>query len=243
MIIYPSNLTTLQQNRVESYLAIKYGITLDQTTPSDYIYSNGTIVWSATGAGVFNNNITGIGRDDTSTLNQNRSQSVTNTGDIIVSKSSIGTNRMALMWAHDNTQIATFTGTDAPTGYQRMTREWLFQEKNGDLGTVNISYPATSIGTGFTAPLMLLADADSTFSSGASAYTGIYSTGTNTWDFSLDITDMQYIIFAKTVSTDTTPPNILSNSVASGTLAPIGTFPITLTYADTGSLINTGSLS
>lgn len=124
-----------------------------------------------------------------------------------------------------------------------MTREWLFQEKNGDLGTVNISYPASSIGTGFTAPLILLADTDSTFSSGATAYTGTYSTGTNTWDFSLNIADMQYVIFAKTVSIDTTPPTILSNSVASGTLAPIGTFPITITYSDTGSAINTGSLT
>jgi hypothetical protein len=48
VIIYPTSLTVAQQNRVESYLAIKYGITLDQTTPKDYTYSNGSIVWSAT---------------------------------------------------------------------------------------------------------------------------------------------------------------------------------------------------
>ena len=68
---------------------------------------------------------------------------MTNTGDIIVSKASIGTNRMALMWAHDGTQVAAFTGTDSPIGYQRISREWLFQERGGDLGTVNISYPAS----------------------------------------------------------------------------------------------------
>ena len=45
------------------------------------------------------------------------------------------------------------------------------------------------------------------------------------------------------VPTDITPPNILSNSVASGTLAPIGTFPITVTYSDTGSAINPASFT
>ncbi len=54
---------------------------------------------------------------------------------------------------------------------------------------------------------------------------------------------MQYVAFAKVVPTDTTPPNILSNSVASGTLAPIGNFPITLTYSDTGSTIDPASFT
>lgn len=91
--------------------------------------------------------------------------------------------------------------------------------------------------------LYLLTDTDSTFAPGATAYTGTYSTGSNTWDFSLGIIDMQYVAFAKSVPTDTTPPVILTNSVASGTLAPYGTFPITLTYADTGSSIVAGSLT
>ena len=142
MIIYPTELTPASRNQVESYLAIKYGVTLDQTIATNYTLSSGSIIWNATSAGVWKNNIAGIARDDISTLSQLRSQSVTSTGDIIVSKASIGTNRMALMWANDGASIATFTGTDAPTGYQRMVREWLFQEKNGDLATVNISYPA-----------------------------------------------------------------------------------------------------
>ena len=45
------------------------------------------------------------------------------------------------------------------------------------------------------------------------------------------------------MSTDTTPPTILSNSVASGTLAPKGTFPITITYSDTGTAISPSSLA
>lgn len=149
---------------------------------------------------------------------------------------------MGLLWANDGASVAAFTGTDSPTGYQRLPREWLFQEKNGDLATVTISYPAGTL-PAMSGSLYLLTDTDSTFASGATAYTGTYSTGSNTWDFSLGLADMQYVAFAKSVPTDTTPPVILSNSVASGTLAPYGTFPITLTYADTGSSIVAGSLT
>ncbi len=60
VIIYPTVLTLPQKNRVESYLAIKYGITIDQTAATNYVYSNGTIAWNAASAGIYKNNITGI---------------------------------------------------------------------------------------------------------------------------------------------------------------------------------------
>ena len=90
---------------------------------------------------------------------------------------------------------------------------------------------------------MLLTDSDGVFASGAVVHTGIYIAGTNTWDFSLNIADMDYIAFAKTVFSDTTSPTILTASVSSGTLAPIGTFPLTYTYSDTGSAINAASFT
>ena len=89
---------------------------------------------------------------------------------------------------------------------------------------------------------MLLADMDGVFATGVTTSTGTYSTGTNTWDFSLNITDMQYVTFAKIVSVDTTPPVISNPSIASGTLIPTGTFSYSFSYADTGSAINTGSV-
>lgn len=49
VIIYNTAITATQQNQVESYLALKYGITLDQTTARNYIFANGTTVsWNAT---------------------------------------------------------------------------------------------------------------------------------------------------------------------------------------------------
>lgn len=37
VIVYPNGLTDAQRNQVESYLGIKYGITLDQTSPTNYL--------------------------------------------------------------------------------------------------------------------------------------------------------------------------------------------------------------
>jgi hypothetical protein len=85
VIVYPTILTALQQNGIESYLAIKYGITRDQTNPTDYINTSGIITWSATSAGIYKHNITGIARDDLSGLNQSKSQSINSTTDLIVS--------------------------------------------------------------------------------------------------------------------------------------------------------------
>ena len=79
IIIYSTGLTIANQNKVESYLAIKYGTTLNQTTPQNYTLSNNSIAWNGTIAGIFNKNITGIARDDISSLNQAKSQSISNT--------------------------------------------------------------------------------------------------------------------------------------------------------------------
>ncbi|MDR0505876.1 MAG: hypothetical protein LBH32_03530, partial [Dysgonamonadaceae bacterium] len=58
--------------KIHSYLAIKYGISLNS---SDYINSDGNIVWNRTDNNKFNNNIFGIGRDDAAGLNQVQSRS------------------------------------------------------------------------------------------------------------------------------------------------------------------------
>jgi len=85
-IAYPSQLTATQLQQVHSYLSIKYGTTLGQggTNPNifandgnyNYLNSAGTTIWNATSNSTYKWNITGIGRDDNSGLNQKQSFSV-----------------------------------------------------------------------------------------------------------------------------------------------------------------------
>ncbi len=73
---------TQERNRIQSYLAIKYGITLGAKGVSqDYVDSDGTVIWDQSANAGYNYDIAGIGRDDASELNQKQSRSVNNDSD------------------------------------------------------------------------------------------------------------------------------------------------------------------
>ncbi|WP_298364992.1 LamG-like jellyroll fold domain-containing protein [uncultured Lutibacter sp.] len=68
---------TQERNKIQSYLAIKYGITLGVNGISqDYVNSDGTVIWDQSANTGYNYDIAGIGRDDKSELNQKQSKSV-----------------------------------------------------------------------------------------------------------------------------------------------------------------------
>jgi len=67
-ISYNRSLTDNERNRVESYLALKYGITLGQHR--HYKNSKNKIFWDKENNNLFGNNVFGIGRDDISSLYQ-----------------------------------------------------------------------------------------------------------------------------------------------------------------------------
>ncbi|MCA0131917.1 choice-of-anchor D domain-containing protein [Winogradskyella alexanderae] len=71
------------RNRIQSYLAVKYGITLGVNgTSQDYVNSDGTVIWDqSSDGGTYNYDIAGIGRDDASELNQKQSSSVNDATD------------------------------------------------------------------------------------------------------------------------------------------------------------------
>jgi hypothetical protein len=65
-------LSFAERQRVNSYLAIKYGVTLDTT----YKASDATSIWDDVANAGYANNIAGIGQDSCSGLNQKQSRSV-----------------------------------------------------------------------------------------------------------------------------------------------------------------------
>ncbi len=76
IIIYPTKLNNSQQNKVESYLAIKYGITLDSTSATTYVLSDSSIVWNHNAHPQYHHRLTALARDDSSALHQRQSRSV-----------------------------------------------------------------------------------------------------------------------------------------------------------------------
>jgi hypothetical protein len=65
-IVFDRIISPLERKKAESYLAIKYGLSLDKS----YIGSNGNLLWDMDADKTCNNRITGYGRDDASGLYQ-----------------------------------------------------------------------------------------------------------------------------------------------------------------------------
>lgn len=158
-----------ERNRIESYLAIKYGITLGVNGVSkNYVDSDGNVLYTA-GNG-FNYNVTGIGRDDVSGLNQKQSKSIhaAETGDDITiglvdiystnseNPNSFDADKNFLIWGHDNASLNAMSPvvvnlsaaiTPALTTDVEFTgffRTWRVEEI-GAIGEVKVSLPNTLV--------------------------------------------------------------------------------------------------
>lgn len=77
------------------------------------------------------------------------------------------TDMTALSWANNGSATGTWTTTEIPGNkIRRFAREWRFQENNGDVGTVKITYASGSLPSGYTGTLVLVRDNDGDFTSG-----------------------------------------------------------------------------
>ena len=125
----------VNQNQVESYMAVKYGISL----PRNYYASNGTTTWSTTAG--FQNDIHGIGRDDNYGLNQLSSKSENPGTDILTIQSGNSfstptnaqtgaalTNKQFFIVGHNNGSTSTVSTLSA--GINTIARKWYAQTTN-----------------------------------------------------------------------------------------------------------------
>lgn len=169
--LYPSSLSAADKLKVESYLAIKYGITLDASV-TNYVNSSGAAVWNNT---TYWNDVFGIGKDDKSGLNSNQSNSMnTGSGDgtgqigagniVISNPSSLDDGDYFMIGNNGDPLTELAVGSKLPpnlAGYTRLDRQWWAQEL-GDVGTINISFDLNGLtvsGTG-TTDFRLIVDND-----------------------------------------------------------------------------------
>lgn len=62
-IVYSRMLSNRERQKVDTYLALKYGVTLDQTAPTSYVSSDGRVVWDAVINTDFSHHIFGLCND------------------------------------------------------------------------------------------------------------------------------------------------------------------------------------
>ncbi|RIK37607.1 MAG: hypothetical protein DCC55_23730 [Chloroflexi bacterium] len=212
VIIYDRALTATELQRAHSYLALKYGIPLDQTTAQNYVASDGsTVVWNATAHAGYNNDIAAIGRDDCSALHQKQSQSVSSGALVAMGLGTIAATNAAnpnafaadksfLSWGNDNG--ATSIGTAIPnvTGGQRMARIWKVQE-TGTVGSVLVQIPTSAVTLAANELLLLIRSADATFDS-SDSFVQLTVNGAS-YEASIDFANGDFFSFGKVSNVDT----------------------------------------
>ena len=219
-LVYTRKLTPVEFQRVSSYLAIKYGITMDQTTPLDYLASDASVVWNATAKATYKNNITGIGRDDASNLNQKQSRSANtaNSGNLLTiglgtvatdnasNANAFGADRDFLIWGDNGASVALNTSVTGTTpALTRMARVWTTEE-TGTVGSVLVRIPKAYLpGTNPS----LVRSVDAAFDSG-DTFVPLIANGSN-YDVLVDLNDGEFFTFASTLAA---PGGVASGLVA-----------------------------
>lgn len=105
-VLYNRVLSFGERTRVESYLAIKYGISLSQTYLTPYLNARGNMIWDAQKFASYAGSIAGIGRDDLSGLMQLQSGSTETPGMLEMEVPQLSDGDF-LIWG-DNRQPLTF---------------------------------------------------------------------------------------------------------------------------------------
>ena len=159
VIGYDTELSGTDRNKIQSYLALKYGITLDTTI--DYVNSSGTTIYPSTGThSGYTNDIAGIGTDNGSGLSQLKSRSVNSDSMVTITGSGIADGNF-LVWGNDD-GATTYSTTGAPSDKEIMGRVWKVQE-TGTVGSVTVT-------TSDTDAQYLLVGTNPTDFSGATLY-------------------------------------------------------------------------
>jgi len=192
-----SGMSTAAVSQIRSYLAVKYGITLNTGVATNYASSSAATIW--TGNATYQNDVFGVGIDNGSGLSQLKSNSVnTGSGDgtgqsadgniVLDASSAISATGNFLMIGHTTGALSNQV-TDLPTGIgARLARVWRAQETGTGVGTVSLSFDMTGLSIG-SSPynLRLLVNSTTTFATGTTTVSPSSVSG-NIVTFNVDFT-------------------------------------------------------
>lgn len=161
VIIYSNTLTAAERNKIESYLAVKYGFTLNQLAANNnnYTATNGSITWDRALNSGYANDITGIGRDDATALAQKQSKSVNTTalvtlyngtypGGVFPATNAANTNSftsdLSFLLTGDNGGTTAVDQCALDGSTQRMQRIWKVS-KTGTISTLTLAVDQSAV--------------------------------------------------------------------------------------------------
>ena len=148
IILIKGAVSATQDIKIQSYLAVKYGLSLESALVN-YLTSDGTVIWDNTILSYWND-VAGIGQDDGSLLDQRISKSqdpsgivtISSTNDFTTANSDPARTSLAdgnfLMWGNNNVSASGAWDTgSAPTDFAVIPEIWLV-EKTGTVNGVSV---------------------------------------------------------------------------------------------------------
>jgi len=193
ILYYDTNLSLADRSKVDSYLALKYGITLSWTW---YIDSSWQSVYDS--SLWYDQDVVGIARDDGSSLDQRVSHSA-NTGAILTiatdddfvstngwSRTQLSDGQYLVIWSNWGITTDQLTELDTTTFDSRIIREWKV-ENTGAVWSIHLNFD------GFDDAYSLLVDADGDFSSWSINQWKLSASGS----MSITLSDGQYFTLAQ----------------------------------------------
>ena len=135
-IVYPKILSSHEKNVVETYLAIKYGITLSH----DYISPDTVMLYDVSNG--YSSGITGIGKNTTQGLYQKKSKSESDlTAGVTLELTTEISSSSYLIFGFDNGGL----GRRRLAGHRYFLNRNYYAEQTGGVGTVNIELDLAAI--------------------------------------------------------------------------------------------------
>ena len=195
-IFYNRDLTDLEMNKVHTYLAVKYGVTLSSfgvstdASKGDYIATDGSIIWNnGQWANEYHRDVIGIGRDDSQGLLQKQSHTFDDATRIYlntlaatnVANGGTFSSDISYLFAGRNNGAMHASGArdhEIPSPSlgscdlsSRLDREWKITKTNfSEEFSIDITLDATGAGAVVNAhEIRLLVDGNKDFSDGGTA--------------------------------------------------------------------------
>jgi hypothetical protein len=225
IMVYSSIPTSLEQQQIQSYLALKYGITLDKDTNAgsgnagDYILQDQTtVVWNESDNSAYHNDVAGIGRDDGMLLTQKQSKSINDDATVTIglgsiaannasNSNSINSNKSFLVWGNNGAALTSSTTKTLICAPEvQLDRVWKVVE-TGSIGTVQVAMTEATVGsfnintvlnTANTIKVLKVAD-DATFTTNVKhlPLTSTNINGTNHLVANFDFNGTKYFTYAE----------------------------------------------
>ncbi len=143
LIIYKRLLDENEMTKVESYLALKYGVSMEQ----NYLNGKGAIIRNWEKQKRFSHHIAGIGRDDLSALYQKQSSSCTSSEDLVIGVNKIVTTNALntgkindgdfLIWGDNGEEFIALNPSDLVNEYLFSEKKWLITATGQNSNTIS----------------------------------------------------------------------------------------------------------